>query len=99
MSSPATRTVFRAFPPVGISIHTFRKMKNPIVKLDQLIAIFPDLTGWNGQCSTYCHIGQHCDSHPRLVVDVTRPVTIEQATPLIKELHQLGYTLDIRKRR
>ncbi len=69
-------------------------------KYDECIALFPQIAacveGWS--CSSYMHVGQHGAADPQTVVEQTRPATAFEKRPLVKELRQRGYRLDIRKR-
>lgn len=65
-----------------------------------VIALFPQMAG-DGRglmCSSYEHAGQHGAADTHIVVRRTRLATPKEYRPLTKELKQLGYRLDIRKR-
>jgi len=60
-----------------------------------IIALFPELPsdyqGW--YCDSYEHIGQHGGADYYAVIQATRPVSVEDAAPLARELERIGYVL------
>ncbi len=74
------------------TIVIFRKIKGEVV------ALFPCLPGTNNAntCESYMHTGQHSAA-----TTDTRGwplATPEEYAPLARELEQIGYNLDIRRR-
>ncbi len=78
-----TKVVFRCFRDNG-----------------ECIALFPQDTGdYHGYfCNSYMHVGQHGQADTEIVRDKTRLATPKEYAPLAKELRNLGYRLDMRKR-
>ena len=73
----------------------FRRFKHD----GEIIALFPEEPGSNARlCMSYLHQGQHGDADHDVVVENTRPATVEEAAVLIAELRSIGYT-DLRVRR
>lgn len=60
-----------------------------------IIALFPELPadyqGW--YCDSYEHIGQHSGADYHGVIHATKPVSLEDAADLIRELERIGYRL------
>lgn len=73
----------------------FRRWKN-----GDVIALFPYLPGAPDAttCQSYEHIGQHGAATPHLVIAATRPAKESEYADLKKELHSIGYDLDIATR-
>jgi hypothetical protein len=83
MSKEGTLVVFRRWRDTG-----------------SIIALFPELpSDSQGRfCDAYEHVGQHGGADFLGVVQVTRPVRIDEAEDLIAELTQIGYRLKPAKR-
>ncbi|MFA5431133.1 MAG: hypothetical protein WC329_08245 [Candidatus Omnitrophota bacterium] len=76
----------------------FRKWRG---KSGDVIALFPDIkTDVGGYlCQSYEHVGQHAAADYGLVVGLTAPAQPAEYADLAAELREIGYDLDIRKRR
>ena len=74
----------------------FRTFKNK-----EVIALFPYEKHNNIECLSYMEIGQHGGANYSHVISITKPVKdIElENLPLRKELINIGYDLEIIKRR
>lgn len=83
MDKEKTKTVFRFY----------RDFKEVIALFPQIPA---DNQGW--LCSSYMHLGEHGGADTFCVVRQTRPATLKEYRPLLKELKQLGYKPKIAKR-
>jgi len=60
-----------------------------------LIAIFPfEEWDYNGNYSSYMHIGQHGSCHPDLAKELIRPDK-EEYQDLFTELESIGYNLEV----
>ena len=72
----------------------FRKWQN-----GDIIALFPeDPSDVHGRyCNSYMHVGQHGGADYGLI-NTTKPATPTEYKDLARELRQIGYKLDIRKR-
>jgi hypothetical protein len=70
-------------------------IKGTPIALLPLLVSRPGLTWY---CTAYSRIGQHGDADYDFVISHTRPATYEEYEPLARELEQIGYKLDIRKR-
>ncbi len=59
------------------------------------IALFPELPAdYQGRfCDAYEHVGQHGGADYHGVVQATKPVTPDEAAPLLRELERIGYRL------
>lgn len=80
----------------------FRKWnaKNLIeAPLCDIIALFPYIDAWNGNCNSYEHVGQHGGASYIGVMSQTTPATPDEYKDLAEELTGLGYDLEIMKRR
>lgn len=77
-----TRVLFRIFPAGDV------------------IALFPQELGdyMPTTCLSYQRIGQHGAADPQAVIGMTRPAAPSEYDDLAKELRQIGYDLDVRKR-
>lgn len=77
-----TKTIFRTFKRTG-----------------EVIALFPEVpANSTGEfCESYMRVGQHGAASPWLRNN-TRPSTREEIEPLKKELEQIGYQIEERKR-
>lgn len=65
-----------------------------------VIALMPELWHDHGhtQCTSYQHLGQHGGAYYRHVIDSTRPATAKEYAPLLKELRDRGYDVEVLKR-
>lgn len=59
----------------------------------EVIALFPALVGDRSvlTCASYQHVGQHGSASIRLFYEGTRPATMAEYMPLMKELERQGY--------
>lgn len=73
----------------------FRKWKDN----GDIIALFPEIEEGPIWCQSYMHVGQHGTAGYNHVIKGTVPATYKEYKELAKELRQIGYKLDIRKRR
>jgi len=75
------------------SLVVFREFKD-----GQVLAIFPELEhNWNeGLCVSYMHVGQHGGASYSHCISITRPA--HDYSKLQKELENLGYNLDVKKK-
>jgi len=64
-----------------------------------VIALFPDIDEGHGSCSSYMHVGQHSGADYRGVISITRPAKPSEYASLKRELENIGYNLDVRKKR
>lgn len=67
----------------------------------EVIALFPcELGSWDkNTCNSYTHTGQHGVASVYITRrGYSRPASPEEAAPLARELHGLGYELDIIER-
>ena len=62
---------------------------------DDIIALFPELPAdYQGRfCDAYEHVGQHGGADYYGVILATKPVSLEDAAPLARELERIGYRL------
>ena len=76
--SPVTQVVFRRWRDTG-----------------DIIELFPELPAdYQGRfCDAYEHIGQHGGADYYGVILATKPVSLEDAAPLARELERIGYRL------
>lgn len=83
MDKEKTKTVFRFYRRYG-----------------EVIALFPQIAGdiFGESCLSYMHIGQHSAADPIIVVKQTRLAVPKEYKPLLKELKQLGYNVQITKK-
>lgn len=66
----------------------------------QVIAVFPHVPfDFNGNMTSYMHIGQHSASSYPFYRDCTVPSEKSAYKALKRELEDLGYNLQVRKRR
>jgi hypothetical protein len=65
-----------------------------------IIALFPELASDPNPyfCESYQHVGQHASADPFLLIRASRPATLTEYRPLLRELQSRGYRLDIRRR-
>ena len=82
-STPVTLVVFRCWRDTG-----------------DIIALFPELAAdYQGRfCDSFEHLGQHSRADYCGVIRATKPVSLEEATDLIRELERIGYRLKPIKR-
>jgi len=61
----------------------------------EIIALFPELPAdYQGRfCDAYEHVGQHGGADYYGVIQVTSPVSDQDAAPLARELERIGYRL------
>jgi hypothetical protein len=69
-------------------------------KNGEVVAIMPEIpaTESTNSCTCYSHIGQHGCANVQLASTRTRPATVAEYTPLLKELESIGYRVQIIKR-
>lgn len=86
-----------AEPPTRV---VFRKWRRNRIAGDGIIALFPELPATVGgyDCSSYEHVGQHGAADYHLVIQNTRPATVEEAAELSAELTRRGYNLKVIQR-
>jgi hypothetical protein len=83
-TEPITRVVFRRWPAR---------------EGGDVIALMPELPEHDGYVTSYMHIGQHgAASYPGVIRD-TRPATETEYAPLLRELTQIGYRVQVCQRR
>ena len=82
--------------PNAREIVIFRRWRD---QTGDVIALFPLVTHHGHYCTSYMHLGQHGEADYAGVVCRTRPATVQEAAPLKRELKQIGYQLDVRRRR
>lgn len=60
-----------------------------------IIALFPEIPSdiYGRFCLSYEHVGQHGGADFYGVVQATKPVSLEDAADLFRELEQIGYIL------
>ena len=77
-SPPVTQVVFRRWRDTG-----------------DIIALFPELPAdYQGRfCDAYEHVGQHGGADYYGVILATKPLSLEDAAPLARELERIGYRL------
>lgn len=65
-----------------------------------IIAYFPEIqaTMSKAECMSYMHIGQHGAASYDCIHTLTKPATPKEYADLKKELEDIGYKLEIRKR-
>ena len=65
-----------------------------------VIALFPQIAASNDgyTCQSYMHIGQHGGADTGIVKRATRLAKPKEYMPLLKELRQIGYNVQIAKR-
>ena len=66
---------------------------------EDVIALFPEMDAGFGQCESYMHVGQHSGADYRGVISITRPAKPSEYASLKRELENIGYNLDVRKKR
>lgn len=72
----------------------FRKDK------DSVFAIMPyEIVTYSGDVMLYTRIGQHSHGDYNTCILQSRPATMEEYTPLVTELQNIGYRVQIIKRR
>lgn len=82
-TEPLTRVIFRRYRDGSI------------------VALFPEIPAdhTGRYCTCYVHVGQHSAADYTGVIDQTRPATVKEYDALRRELEQIGYRLQIRRRR
>ena len=60
-------------------------------KFGGVVAILPDQEANPGRVVTYEHVGQHGEGDYNLLLRATRPSTLDERSPLQKELKDIGY--------
>jgi len=75
------------------TIVVFRKFKE-----GDIIALFPAIPNTENTCLSYLHIGQHGGANYSHCIRATTPATPAEYDSLRRELEQIGYSLEIRKR-
>ena len=64
----------------------------------EVVAVFPEDKTYEGKMSCYAHVGQHSYCTHGWYLTKTKPASPDQYEGLKKELEQIGYVLQIRKR-
>jgi hypothetical protein len=64
-----------------------------------VIALFPGIEEGRGFCSSYEHVGQHGGADYDSVIRRTRPATPDEYKDMHQELTNIGYDLEVKKRR
>ena len=79
-----------------ITLVVFRRWRDT----KTVFALFPTLPSDNEgrYCDSYEHVGQHGGADYFGCVHVSRPVSLDEATDLIRELERIGYRLRVIKR-
>lgn len=80
---PITRVVFRTWPAR---------------EGGDVIALMPELIEHNGYVTSYMHVGQHGAASYPAVIQATRRATETEYTPLLWELTQIGYRVQVCQR-
>lgn len=70
----------------------FRVFKSGIGK-GEIIALFIDDCSLyhRSEVASYMHVGQHAFANYNAVIEITHKATEKEYTPLLKELHKIGY--------
>ena len=77
------------------TIVVFRKFK----KEGDIIALFPyEDCDDQGNCTSYQHYGQHGAADYSYCIRITKPASPKEYGPLKKELENIGYELEVKKR-
>jgi hypothetical protein len=76
------------------TIVVFRRWRNG----GDIIALFPGIESSGYDCESYQHVGQHGGADFTGVIQVTNPARSEEYADLKRELEQIGYNLEVRKR-
>jgi hypothetical protein len=67
-------------------------------KTNEVVAFMPyDFQTWEGMFTCYAHVGQHSRACYDYYLSC-KPATEEEYKPLLEELQQIGYNVEIRKR-
>ena len=77
----------------------FRVWLNKYDAKGEVIALFPEIEQGRGLCSSYMHVGQHSDASYYHMITRTRPAKPSEYASLKRELENIGYNLDVRKKR
>jgi len=82
MTEQPTRMIFRTF------------------KDGEVIALMPEIPHdrMGYYCQSYMHVGQHGAASTGLIAAHTKPSTLEERRPLMRELVSIGYIIELRKR-
>jgi len=65
----------------------------------EVIALFPEERERDGSVTSYMHIGQHSGADYDYIIRHSRPATEKKYKLLYKELVQVGYNMQVCKRR
>jgi hypothetical protein len=86
-----TASILRYIVKVERTLVVFRRWRDT----GDIIALFPEvLSSSEGcYCEAYEHVGQHGGADYHRAIAATRPVTLEEAAPLVEELTRIGYRL------
>jgi len=69
-------------------------------KSGEVIAVFPyEIEDTRGNVMSYTHVGQHGGADYNGVISDTKQSTIEEYTPLFKELESFGYNIKVIQKR
>jgi len=64
-----------------------------------VFALFPhEVEDYNGNVTSYQHIGQHCAADYKGGINDSRPATEEESRDLKKELESIGYNINVVKK-
>ena len=77
----------------------FRVWKGAKHEKNPVIALFPDIDEGHGDCTSYMHVGQHGAASYAGCIKITRPAKPSEYASLKRELENIGYNLDVRKKR
>jgi hypothetical protein len=63
-----------------------------------VFALFPEIEGARGMCTSYEHVGQHSSADYFGCIARSRPALPKEYAALKRELESIGYKLDVRRR-
>ena len=65
---------------------------------NEVVAFMPyDFQTWQGEFTCYAHVGQHSNTCYNYYLSC-KPATEEEYKPLLEELQQIGYNVEVIKR-
>ena len=65
---------------------------------EEVVAFMPyDFQSWKGEFTCYAHVGQHSNTCYEYYREC-KPATEEEYKPLMEELQQIGYVVEVIKR-
>ena len=68
-------------------------------KEGDVFALFPEIPGASGLCTSYQHVGQHGSADYNWCIDQSRPATESEYLDLYNDLKEIGYDLKVYSRR